>query len=222
MSDIDQIDVNDRSELAQKLEVRKASLRPVLQVWRDSLIDVSGRSQLLYFRKPTVAGVDLTDSAPNVIDDLLDGKEIRATKLVSGSVEVEALVKSLRSIEKNSRTSREEFGLDVTYVAAGFVQWNSHEAAGMGGPETSSTPLAPVVLWPAEVKIPSGNPVGATIKTGDFIVNQTLIHFLMNVTGIEIDVEDLIEKSDTWQQLVTTIVSRFSTELVIDMLTACF
>ena len=209
----DQTVKSESSEVDQMLSARKASLEPVLQVWRESLIDVSGRNQLLYFRKPTVAGIDLTQAPSDVIHDLLDGKEIRANKLVSGSVEVDALVKSLRSIEKNSRTSREEFGLDVTYVAAGFVQWDSHQASGMGGPDTSSTPLAPVLLWPTEVKIPSGNPNGATVKTADFVVNQTWIHLLMNVTGIEIDLEDLIEKSDTWQGLVTSIVSRFSAEL---------
>src|SRR5438270_8177730 len=94
---------------------RRRAVKRILKQWRSQLIDVSAGNRLLYYKDLKVAVVDLSGATVGGVEELLDGRPVRAGRLWSDTLSLAAAVRSLKAIAKPARVYAEEFGLQITF-----------------------------------------------------------------------------------------------------------
>ena len=103
-------------------------------------------------------------------------------------------MRALRSIGKKAKTALEETGVNIAYMAFGFINWTEDE--------TSRTFMrAPILLAPISIENDSAiDPYYIKITDSEMIVNPTFSFKLKNDYGIELpeyeeeDVDEYLEK----------------------------
>lgn len=180
------------------------------KAWRSALINVSGANRMLYYRDLKVGTLDLAPAAVTAVAQLLAGKPVRANQLFPDAIRLQAAVKSLKAISTKARGYAEEFGIHVTYAAAGFATWvvePGDEADSR--PRAATPPRAPVLLRQVEVTPRPGSIDGfELVVRSEAQVNPVLLHLLEAQYGIRIDDAALLEQSaddeDFFERFVKT------------------
>ena len=126
--------------------------------WQERLLQIDRRNNLLYFR-PGRSAVTLTDVSPDRVDDWLDGPQARwrfahaeprrrggegagaaDVRVTPGDIEADAdpldLQRMLANLHRRDREWEEEQGLNVLFLAVGFLRWFD------GDGEEARSPLA--------------------------------------------------------------------------------
>lgn len=89
-------------------------------------------------------------------------------------------IKALKNIGKKAKTALEETGVNIAYMAFGFIHWKENE-------NSDSFMCAPVLLAPILIENDSAiNPYYIKITDNDIIVNPTFSFKLKNDYGIEL------------------------------------
>ena len=124
--------------------------------WQEKLLQLDGRNRLLYFREGRSA-VPLPDTTPEEASDWLDSAPTRRWKFVeldegrtsgrrSGAVrtglEPAELRRRLTTLRRKDREWEEEQGLNVLFLAVGFLRWTDVD----GKPAESPLALIPCDL----------------------------------------------------------------------------
>lgn len=148
--------------------------------WKNALVDLGGRNNLLHYRDLKVGTLDLTRANPEVVRGLLLGKAIRVTTLFSDPGQVDQVLRRVRTIHNKAKENLEERGLETLSIGWGLATWDNKRAAW--------EPCAPVLLQRASL-----SPVGAAqdefelSATGEMEVNPTLLHVLRADFGCKVD-----------------------------------
>lgn len=176
------------------------------ELWRSSLINVSGSNRLLYFKDLRVGTLDLSDAPQGAVSELLAMKTTRLSRLFPAGDEVTGAVKSLKTVSTKARVFAEEYGIHVTNVASGFATWPVSvpgPGSAWAGPDGGATPRlgasaprAPVLLRPVDVTPRAGSVDGFELTvTAEPQVNPVLLHVLQ-AHGVRVDEVALLERSD--------------------------
>lgn len=103
-------------------------------------------------------------------------------------------IRALRNIGKKAKTAIEETGVNIAYMAFGFINWTEDE-------NSQYVMRAPILLAPISIENDSAiDPYYIKITDGDFIVNPTFSFKLKNDYGLELpeyddeSIEEYIEK----------------------------
>ncbi len=103
-------------------------------------------------------------------------------------------IKVLRNIGKKARTSIEETGVNIAYMAFGFIHWTEDK-------NSQYKMRAPILLVPISIENDSAiDPYYIKVTDSDFIVNPTFSFKLKNDYGLELptyndeDVDEYLEK----------------------------
>jgi hypothetical protein len=104
------------------------------------LIDLSRRNKLLFFRDLKTGTLDLSQSDPKFLSDLLSGESVTLANLLPHAEEVTTSARA-KEIRKTAVVNLEERGLKTLFIACGFATWT---AADGGRPAESPVILAPV------------------------------------------------------------------------------
>jgi len=147
--------------------------------WQKKLLQLDRRNNLLYFREGRSA-VRFRDVLPTRIDAWLDstqrtcrfaeledtgGKASRRTRVprVATSLDEKELRRRLRALHRRDREWEEEQGLNVLFLAVGFLEWVDRDGETARSPLTlipcdleRASPLAPWVLE-REDDVPEAN-----------------------------------------------------------------
>ena len=148
--------------------------------WKNALVDLGGRNNLLHFRDLKLGTLDLTAADPEVVSGLLLGKTIRATALFRDPAQAELVLRRVRAVHNKAKENLEERGLETLSIGCGLATWENKRAAW--------EPCAPVLLQHASLR-----PVGAAQDefelsvTGELEVNPTLLHVLRSDFGCKVD-----------------------------------
>jgi len=148
--------------------------------WKNALVDLGGRNNLLHFRDLKLGTLDLTAADPEVVSGFLLGKAIRVSALFTDPVQREQVLRRVRTVHNKAKENFEERGLETLSVGCGLATWENKRAAW--------APSAPVLLQRAAL-----HPVGAgqdefeLSLTGEMEVNPTLLHVLRADFGCEVD-----------------------------------
>ncbi len=150
-----------------------ADVAAASQRWAEQLVDLSGRNNLLFYRRLKVGTFDLVDPDPASFDKLLRGGTVRSTELSSDPA---AAGKRLRAIAKTAQTNFEEKGLRTSHLALGLATWTA---------DGRTVPNAPILLAPVAVAArgTSGNEWDLTVD-GDWVLNPTLVFKLRCDFGV--------------------------------------
>ena len=139
--------------------------------WKNALVDLGGRNNLLHYRDLKLGTFDLTEADRDAVGSLLLGKATRVTSLFSDPGQRDQALRRVRTIHNKAKENLEERGLETLSIAFGMATWENKRAAWQ--------PCAPVLLRRAALR-----PVGAAQDefelslTGETEVNPTLLHVL--------------------------------------------
>lgn len=110
-------------------------------------------------------------------------------------------VKALRNIGKKAKTAIEETGVNIAYMAFGFIRWAENENA-------QYAMRAPILLVPISIENDSVvDPYNIKITDSDIIVNPTFSFKLKNEYGLELP-EYYDENIDDYLNKIERLVSR--------------
>jgi very-short-patch-repair endonuclease len=158
-----------------------------VHAWTDQLIDRSARNNLLFFRDQRVGTLDLTNTPPGPVFDILAGRSRHLAQLFPADEEALAdAAGRARTIHNKAQAIYEERGIHTLYLACGLATWqNQHGTA---------EPAAPVLLAPATLTARGAAQQNFELQvTGDLEVNPTLLNALATEFDIECDPEELLE-----------------------------
>jgi very-short-patch-repair endonuclease len=148
--------------------------------WKNALVDLGGRNNLLHYRDLKLGTVDLTAADRDVVGGLLLGKATRVSALFADPVQREQVLRRVRTVHNKAKENFEERGLETLSIGCGLATWENKRAAW--------APSAPVLLQRAALR-----PVGAAQDefelslTGELEVNPTFLHVLRADFGCEVD-----------------------------------
>jgi len=183
--------------------------------WRNGLIDVGGNNRLLYYRNGA-STLSLDGAPPAVLQKLLSGESVRLTELISGDDALKKAQRACTALARKQREAVEEYGISVTYLAAGMASWDPEgnpeiaaaQAEELGADEAESPseilpvipsrkprytrPRAPILMRPVEIEVRRGAQQSWDLRLlDDFQVNGVLTHVL-NADRERIDDEEVL------------------------------
>lgn len=111
-------------------------------------------------------------------------------------------IKALKNIAKKARTAIEETGVNIAYLAFGFIHWTESD-------DSQITMQAPILLVPVSIENESAvEPYYIKVTDDEVIVNPTFAFRLQNDYGIKFpDFDDCVNIED-YLQKVESIVSK--------------
>jgi very-short-patch-repair endonuclease len=149
--------------------------------WKNALVDLGGRNNLLHYRDLKRGTLDLTGADRNAVNDLLLGKGTRISVLFRDPGPRDEALRRVRTIHNKAKENFEERGLETLSIGCGLATWENKRAAW--------APCAPVLLQLATLR-----PVGAAqdefelaVAGEGMEVNPTLQHVLKVDFGCEFD-----------------------------------
>lgn len=118
------------------------------------------------------------------------GKKLKKQQILIYNVENKPLT-ALKNISKKARTALEETGVNIAYIAFGFIHWTESE-------NSQCVMRAPILLAPITIENESSiEPYYVKVTDGEIIVNPTFAFKLQNDYGIKLpdfDEDEGIEK----------------------------
>ena len=163
---------------------RKQAVEKARQAWVKSLIDLSRRNNLLYYRPLKTGTLDLSIADPEKMAALLAGETVPFSKLLPESWS-QTVLETLRDISRRALVNEEEKGLQTLFVALGMATWPAVD----GGRPAE----APVLLLPVKLEGKTGSQSFVLSRTGAVQVNLVLLHVLETQYGINVDPDQLIQ-----------------------------
>jgi very-short-patch-repair endonuclease len=200
------------------------SIEAASREWRNGLIDVGGNNRLLNYRNG--ASTLVFDEAPRgALRKLMHGEKVRLSELFPDLDSLQRAQKACTILARKQREAVEEYGISVTYLAAGMASWDPEgnpelaeaeavelgdldeiqgapaspdpkPAQKMSGKPKYTRPRAPVLLRPVQIELRRGAQQSWDLQLlDDFQINGVLTHVL-NADRIRVDDEHVLD-SDT-------------------------
>jgi very-short-patch-repair endonuclease len=156
--------------------------------WKNALVDLGGRNNLLHYRYLKRGTLDLTAADRDAVSGLLLGKATRVSALFGDPEQRDQVLRRVRVIHNKAKENFEERGLETLSVGCGLATWENKRAAW--------EPCAPVLLQAATLR-----PLGAAQDEFELAVvgetmevNPTLLHVLKVDFGCEFDHAALMKR----------------------------
>lgn len=188
---------------------KKNLVEQKVEIWKKSLLDLTRRSRLVYFKSSKTSTVQITNPSPNEIfrrlvedeEELTFARAIRAVpdlyedeggeskpnveeKEIPGNLSTNSKVGELQSqlyrLRRHWKTWQEEQGIHVLYLTLGMLHWREVEHSG-------EECLAPLILIPVGLeKEKLDSPYRLIGVDEEIVVNPALAFKLENEFGISI------------------------------------
>jgi very-short-patch-repair endonuclease len=154
-----------------------------IKTWKNQLVDLSARNNLLYYRTLKVGTLHLTGQE-EFVDQVLDGRSVRLSSMFAAAVPRQPFERRARAIRAKAKEAFEERGLDTMFIAFGMARWEEES-------DRRTAPRAPVTLVPVSLDpIAAGSHDFELRITGEPRVNPTLLRKLESEFGVPIASEE--------------------------------
>jgi hypothetical protein len=165
---------------AERLRLLDAAIKS----WKNQLVDLTARNNLLYFHDLKAGTLDFTGKSDHV-DRLLAGGEATLAQVFSNDTPRVAFAKRARTIRNKAKELFEERGLETMFLAHGLATWAEEDA------ERRRTPAAPVVLVPVTLEPVALGASDFTLRVGgEPRINPTLLRKLEAEFGVPLAAEE--------------------------------
>jgi very-short-patch-repair endonuclease len=169
--------------LPSDTKLRETLVTTSRDAWKNRLIDLSRRNNLLFYR-PLVNGALELPIGQELVRFLSSGNSMAAAELMPGQQFAAA---NIRTIARKGLENLEEKGLSTLYLAVGRCSWTAED----GGRDS----FAPVLLFPVTLKFKGHDIQSTEIEiTGKPEVNPVLIHVLNEELNVKITSEELLHE----------------------------
>ena len=169
-------------------------LHSQIEIWKKLLLDFGKRNRLINFKDGKRSNVKIVVPSYEDLYDLIairekevifpypskiyisdDGEE-RFETIIDGNVEttitVNELQKTLKVLRYKAKTSIEEQGTNILYLAFGLLRWTERE-------DSNQIYASPLILVPVKLTIESlVSPYKLILHDDEIVVNPTLVHKL--------------------------------------------
>jgi very-short-patch-repair endonuclease len=160
---------------------REALVTASRDAWKNRLIDLSRRNNLLFY-KPLVNGTLELPLTAELMEFLSGGGSVALSDLVDDR---ELAAPTIRTITRKGLENLEEKGLSTLFLALGQCSWTAED----GGRD----PFAPIFLFPVTLKFKGHDIQSTEIEiAGDLEVNPVLIHVLNEELNVRFSAEDAL------------------------------
>jgi very-short-patch-repair endonuclease len=174
-------------------QLRESLVTSSRDAWKNRLIDLSRRNNLLFYR-PLINGALELPVTPALTKFISD----------SGSVAIEEILQdqeftaaNIRTIARKGLENLEEKGLSTLYLSLGRCSWTAED----GGRD----PFAPVLLLPVSLKLKGHDMRSTEIEiSGKPEINPVLLHVLTEELNVKITAEELLNEFNPEGEEVTT------------------
>jgi len=154
---------------------RNSLIQAAADGWKDRLIDLSRRNNLLFY-KPVIRGTLELPVSAQLLSLLTDREAVPISDLLAAGQDK---ITSIRDIARKGLENLEEKGLSTLYLAVGRCTW----AADDGG----RPPIAPIFLFPVSLKLRGQDLPATEVQiTGDPEVNPVLIHIFNKELNVQV------------------------------------
>ena len=173
----------DADGLLAGLGRRSRLIDAAVRAWKNQLVDLSARNNLLYYRTLKVGTLELTGHEA-FVDQVLDGQAVRLSSMFTAAVPRQPFEKRARAIRAKAKEAFEERGLDTMFIAYGMATWEEES-------DRRTPPRAPVTLVPVSLDpIATGGQDFELRIIGEPRVNPTLLRKLESEFGVPIAAEE--------------------------------
>ncbi len=179
-----------------------ANIDQRIDKWKKRLLDLGKRNRLINYREtkrsniriisPEIGNLysrlvlkeELLGFPYSIEEDFENSSEIELNTTVKGDLLTDRNIreqqKTLRNLRSKAKTAIEEQGVNILYVAFGFLQWYESTAS-------SQLITSPVVLVPVNLILKSiADPFMLGLHDDEIVVNPTLLFKLENDFGLSI------------------------------------
>lgn len=206
-------------------------LRGQLAVWRDSLLNLTRRNRLLYFKHTKISTLEIRYPAwrdivislgsrspfqffqPPALVVGEDGKEAPVPRdewpdpgpgeMVTQKLQPDELQRALGNLSRRATQEFMDKGLRILYIGAPLLKWHD--------PDTDEDALSPVLLLPIELNRSSPRaPLELRASAGDIVLNPTLLLKLESDFGIQLPMDPIDDPEAALQavEVVRAAVAR--------------
>ncbi|MEG0963457.1 MAG: DUF3320 domain-containing protein [Lachnospiraceae bacterium] len=170
-----------------------------IEGWKKSFLDMGKRNRLLNYRDTKRSNIRIiTPDLEELYKKLVleerefsfpfsyfyeeDDEEETNEKVIPGDITTNRSIgeqqKTLKSLRDKARTAIEEQGVNILYVAFGFLNWTE-------SPDSKWELVSPLILVPVTLSIESlTSPYVLKIHEDEIVINPTLVYKLENDFGI--------------------------------------
>lgn len=97
--------------------------------WKNALVDLGGRNNLLHYRDLKRGTLDLTAADRDAVGGLLLGKATRVSALFRDLEQRDQVLRRVRTIHNKAKENFEERGLETLSIGCGLATWENKRAA---------------------------------------------------------------------------------------------
>jgi Protein of unknown function (DUF4011) len=112
-----------------QVSMRAGLVQKAATDWKNALVDLGGRNNLLHYRDLKQRTLDLTAADPDAIAGLLRGKATRVSALFGDPVQRDEVLRRVRTIHNRAKENFEERGLETLSIGCGLATWENKRAA---------------------------------------------------------------------------------------------
>lgn len=172
--------------------------------WRQKLLDTGKRNKLLNFKETKRSTLKIIKpDIENLWNEIQAGKQLKFPLIdendntefqqvktkkyekntIDGGKKGSELYKTLGNLKSKSKTALEELGINILYLAFGFLEWTEIEYS-------KEVLQSPLILVPVEISRESiQSPFCISIFEDDIVLNPTLCFKLENDFGLKLEYE---------------------------------
>lgn len=221
-----------------------AGLDVKIEVWKKRLLDLGKRNRLINYKETKRSNIKIIEpglielyqklvleekelefpyiTEDNYDEELEDENFYHAGEVSSGDLKTDRTIKeqqkTLASLRSKAKTAMEEQGVNILYLAFGFLRWKESL-------DSDVFIKSPIVLVPVRLILETiTSPFILKLHEDEIVINSTLSHKLENDFGISLpelngNEEDIVEylnkvkrvvSTSKWEVIHETSISLFS------------
>jgi transcription elongation GreA/GreB family factor/very-short-patch-repair endonuclease len=174
----------DAVAASEQVAGRAALVERAAKRWRRELQDLTFRNTLLFYKDRKRGTLDLADTSPGPLSQLLAGRTVRASQLFADPAAQKDAGQRLQMIYKKVKELQEERGIQAGYMAIGMATWSDDR--------TNATPASPVLLRPVALERRSVRDLDVKVTARpDLEINPSLLNYLAERFQVTIDGAEL-------------------------------
>lgn len=177
-----------------------SELRAGLEKWSHQMDLYTGPDALLDFNQVDYVHIDVTDSNPSGLAQLMMGRKTRLSTILRDKAKLEGGMVAARALRSKIFELQSEHGLDAGFFVAGTASWLSRDIQ-QDGMAAEKRFIAPILMAPLEITPhPNSNDFELRL-TGQAKLNPALVRQLRKEYGLDLRQLDVGQLANSMSKL---------------------
>ncbi|GGH60186.1 DEAD/DEAH box helicase [Rothia aerolata] len=176
------------------------NLQAGLDAWSQQMDFYTGPDALLDFNQVDYVHIDITESNPSGLAQLMMGRKTRLSTILNDRAKFDAGMVAAHALRSKIFELETHHGLSAGYFAAGTASWLSRDIHGRAGASEKRF-IAPILLAPVTIT-PHPNSKDFEIRlAGDAKLNPAMVRQLKKEFGVDLSTLDVAQLANSMSKL---------------------